>query len=63
MYLKMAEQPSEHQPLLDRGNDEEAESDPEQPSRVSSHSEDLNSTEPENAEMTPAILQEGKLSL
>ena len=57
---KMAEQPNEHQPLLNRNNDEEAESDPEQPPHVS-QSEDLNLTSVNdrgNAETTPAILSE-----
>ena len=58
---KMAEQPSEHQPLL-KSNDE-GESDPEQPSHVS-HNEDLNSgnvAEPQSTEITPAILEEGTI--
>ena len=55
----MAEQPSEHQPLLK--NNEEAESDPEQPPHVL-HNEEVSSASvsaPENAEITPAILEEG----
>lgn len=62
----MAELPNEHQPLLNTGNDEEAESDPEQPPRISHSENSLNSAsvaEPENAETSPAILQEGNLGL
>lgn len=55
----MAEQTSEHQPLLNKSNDDGAESDPEQPPHTS-HSEDsVSVTAPENAETTPAILDEG----
>ena len=58
----MAEQSNEHQPLLNRSNDdEEAESDPEQPPHIS-QSEDLNLTSVSdrgNEETTPAILEEG----
>jgi len=57
----MAEQPSEHLPLL-KSNDE-GESDPEQPLNIS-HNEDLNSdsvAEPQNTEITPAILEEGTI--
>ena len=58
----MAEQTSEHQPLLNKSTDEGAESDPEQPPHVS-HSEDFPSVAaPGNAETTPAILTEGTLS-
>lgn len=60
----MAEQTNEHQPLLNKSNDEEAESDPEQPPR-SSHSEEDSAivAAPENAETTPAILEEGTFVL
>lgn len=59
----MAEQPNEHQPLLNRSNDEEAESDPEQPPHIS-QDEELNLTNVSdhgNGEANPAILEEGTL--
>ena len=55
----MAEQTSEHQPLLNKSTDEGAESDPEQPPHIS-HSEGSTSVAaPENVETTPAVLDEG----
>ena len=57
----MAEQSNEHQPLLNRNNDEEAESDPEQPPHIS-QGEGLNLTSVSdrgNGEANPAILEEG----
>ena len=55
----MAEQTNEHQPLLNKSNDEEAESDPEQPTCISRSEVSGNVAAPENAETTPAILEEG----
>ena len=57
----MAEQSSEHQPLLNRSNDEETESDQEHLPHVFQN-EDLNSnsvSDRGNSEATPAILEAG----